>query len=182
MWNELRGFWSHTFRQLIKNCQKGESFLEFHGISTFVPHFIAVCFRWCKQRWARIRAQWGWGFDQIGEAFRIQMMEGVFWDERALPVPSITGFRMFLFFLGGRHRGFSMDAMPVLFDLNWKGHGEWWWVLGKVLHDDYAISQPLFESFWIFFPPVLQWFNATEARKGHVLLISHVLSISAKVI
>ena len=76
MWNELRGFWSHTFRQLT-NCQKGESFLEFHGISTFVPHFIAVCFRWCKQRWARIRAQWGWGFDQIGEAFRIQMMEDI---------------------------------------------------------------------------------------------------------
>lgn len=42
--------------------------------------------------------------------------------------------------------------MPVLFDLNWKGHGEWWWVLDKVLHDDYAVSQPLFESFWIFFP------------------------------
>lgn len=127
MWNELRGFWSHTFRQLIKNCQKGESFLEFHGISTFVPHFIAVCFRWCKQRWARIRAQWGWGFDQIGEAFRIQMMEGVFWDERALPVPSITGFRMFLFFFGWKTSWlqYGCHASSVWFKLE----RSWWMVV-----------------------------------------------------
>ena len=46
------------------NCQKGGSFFR---ISTFVPHLLAVCFRWCKQRWARIRAQWGWGFDRMGK-------------------------------------------------------------------------------------------------------------------
>lgn len=80
------------------NCQKGESFLEFHGISTFVPHFIAVCFRWCKQRWARIRAQWGWGFDQ-GKLSGSRRWK-IFSDETALPVLSITWFRMLFLFFG----------------------------------------------------------------------------------